>query len=165
MGLVLQSNTRSRFLEFLNVCTTEGNIPALGSVLRSAKRSWSAAADESGSNPNRATDQHFSSPSRLRESMGTESQLVVLVVEDNAADANLIEEVLAEEQVQCVLHILQDGAKAIDFIDRVDTDSSYPRPDLVLLDLNLPKVSGEQVLQRIRTSPRCEKTQVLIVSS
>ncbi len=97
--------------------------------------------------------------------MDRESQQLVLVVEDNPADANLIEEAVAEEHVVCELHIVRDGAKAIDFLDRLDADDTQQRPDLVLLDLNLPKVSGEQVLMRIRLSPRCEKTRVLIVSS
>jgi len=97
--------------------------------------------------------------------METETLLFILLVEDNAADANLVEEAIAEEQLACALQILRDGAKAIDFMDQVDSDESQRRPDLVLLDLNLPQVSGEQVLKRIRLSRRCENTKVLIVSS
>lgn len=96
--------------------------------------------------------------------MDSERQFVLLV-EDSAADVNLIEEALAEEHVSCALQVVRDGAKAIDFMDQMDADESRPRPDLVLLDLNLPQVSGEEVLQRIRVSPRCENTKVLIVSS
>ena len=97
--------------------------------------------------------------------MDTERRQLVLLVEDNAADANLIEEAIAEEQLSCALQIVRDGAKAIDAINRVDEDASHRGPDLVVLDLNLPQVSGEQVLQRIRLSPRLGKTKVLIVSS
>lgn len=89
---------------------------------------------------------------------------LVLLVEDNPADANLIEEALAEERIDASLHIVPDGEKAIAFLDRVD-DATEPPPDLVLLDLNLPKIGGEQVLKRIRVSPRCRDTRVLIVSS
>ncbi|HEY1497901.1 MAG TPA: response regulator [Candidatus Solibacter sp.] len=97
--------------------------------------------------------------------MNAETLRLILLIEDNAADANLVEEVIAEEQLPCALQVLRDGARAIDFIDQVDADESQPRPDLVLLDLNLPLVSGEQVLKRIRLSPRCEDTKILIVSS
>ena len=68
---------------------------------------------------------------------------LLLLVEDNAADANLVEEALVGEQLDSTLHILKDGTKAIEFIDRMDADDRHPNPDLVLLDLNLPKVSGE----------------------
>jgi chemotaxis family two-component system response regulator Rcp1 len=97
--------------------------------------------------------------------MDTESRQLVLLVEDNAADVNLIQKALVDAQLACALHVVRDGAKAVDFMDRVDADETLPRPDLVLLDLNLPKVSGEQVLKRIRLSPRCGQTKVLIVSS
>jgi CheY-like chemotaxis protein len=97
--------------------------------------------------------------------METENTLLILVVEDNPADANLIQEAIAEEQLACAVQVVGNGKKAIDFIDRIDSDESQPRPDLVLLDLNLPVVSGEQVLRRIKLSPKCEETKVLIVSS
>jgi two-component system response regulator len=97
--------------------------------------------------------------------METESNALILLVEDNPADANLIQEAIEEEHILCELEIVVNGRKAIDFIDRVDTDESQPRPDLVLLDLNLPQVSGEQVLRRIRSSIKWRATKVLIVSS
>ena len=90
---------------------------------------------------------------------------LVLLVEDNPADANLVKEAFAEEQIDSTLQVVRDGATAIEFLDRVDADHSAQRPDLVLLDLNLPKISGEDVLKRIRVSPRCTDTKVLIISS
>jgi len=90
---------------------------------------------------------------------------LVLLVEDNPADANLVKEAFAEEQIDSTLQVVRDGATAIEFLDRVDADQSAQRPDLVLLDLNLPKISGEDVLKRIRVSPRCTDTKVLIISS
>lgn len=97
--------------------------------------------------------------------MGHERKPLVLLVEDNAADANLVEEAIAEDHLACALEILRDGAEAIDFIERIEAENSLPCPDLVLLDLNLPKVSGEDVLKRIRSGPRCMQTKVMIVSS
>jgi CheY-like chemotaxis protein len=76
-----------------------------------------------------------------------------------------VEEALAEERLDCGLYVVRDGAIAIDFIEQVDADDGHPCPDLVLLDLNLPKVSGEEVLKRVRVSPRCGRTKVLIISS
>jgi CheY-like chemotaxis protein len=89
----------------------------------------------------------------------------ILLVEDNPADANLVEEALAEAQLECRLSIVGEGAQAIAFIDGLDADTTRPRPDIVLLDLNLPKVSGEEVLKRVRLSPSCGAAKVLIVSS
>jgi CheY-like chemotaxis protein len=97
--------------------------------------------------------------------MKTEKQPLVLLVEDNAADANLVKEALAEQQLDSVLHVLSDGIKAIDFIDHMDADEGHSRPDLVLLDLNLPKASGEDVLRRLQRSPRRHGIKVLIISS
>ena len=89
----------------------------------------------------------------------------ILLVEDNRADANLVEEALDEVHLDYGLSIMRDGAQAIAFIDKMDADPSVQRPDLVLLDLNLPKVSGEEVLKRVRRSPICQGTKVLIISS
>ena len=89
----------------------------------------------------------------------------LLLVEDNPADADLVEEALAEAHLEYGISVVRDGAQAIQFIDRVDADPSHCSPDLVLLDLNLPKVSGEEVLSRVRLSPRCGTAKVLIISS
>jgi|HubBroStandDraft_6_1064221.scaffolds.fasta_scaffold1089259_1 CheY-like chemotaxis protein len=84
----------------------------------------------------------------------------LLLVEDNPADANLVEEALAEVNLDCDLAIVRDGAQAVDFIDRLE----HP-PALVLLDLNLPKISGEAVLERLRSSPHGKTAKVLVISS
>jgi CheY-like chemotaxis protein len=89
----------------------------------------------------------------------------VLLVEDNPSDANLVEEALAEVALECHLSILRNGAQAIEYLDRLDSGSSDPEPDLVLLDLNLPKVSGDLVLERVRLSPKCKEAKVFIISS
>src|SRR5271166_693335 len=106
-------------------------------------------ADGSGLNPKRAEAQRFSLHFPMPKPMKHERQPLVLVVEDSAADADLIKYALAEEQLAIALELARDGAKALEFIDRVDDDDSHPAPDLVLLDLNLPKASGQEVLKRI----------------
>ena len=91
-------------------------------------------------------------------------QAFVLLVEDNPADAILVEEALSEARVQCGLHVVGDGTKAVEFIGRVEKGQE-PCPDLVLLDLNLPRLSGGEVLKRLRTSPSFHSVKVLIVTS
>jgi chemotaxis family two-component system response regulator Rcp1 len=89
----------------------------------------------------------------------------VLLVEDNPADINLVEEALEEVRLDCRLHIMRDGVRAIEFLERLDAEPDRPLIDVVLLDLNLPKISGEEVLKRVRMSPKCEGVKVLIISS
>ena len=89
----------------------------------------------------------------------------ILIVEDNAADVRLIREALSQEHVDCDLRVVKDGALAIEVLDQIDADDSYPCPELILLDLNLPKVTGEEVLKRVRSSCKSDQIKVLIVSS
>lgn len=96
--------------------------------------------------------------------MRTEHLALVLLVEDNPADANLVEEALTAAQVPCGLHVLSDGTKAMEFIAQVENNTA-PCPDLVPLDLNLPRIGGEQILRKLRDSPRLEANKVLIVTS
>lgn len=63
------------------------------------------------------------------------------------------------------LHVVSDGERAVRFIDAADADDAAPCPDLILLDLNLPKKSGIEVLQHIRRSRKCHSTFILIVTS
>jgi CheY-like chemotaxis protein len=85
---------------------------------------------------------------------------MVLLVEDNATDAFVIQEVLAECGLDVDLEIVINGEEAIRYIDRCGAC-----PSLILLDLNLPKVSGFEVLKRLRESDKCADTPVIIVSS
>ena len=89
----------------------------------------------------------------------------ILLIEDNPADADLVEEAFSEAHFTCELSIMRDGAEAIDFIEHIDAGLPQACPDLVLLDLNLPKVGGRAVLERVRLSPKLKKTMVLIISS
>ena len=89
----------------------------------------------------------------------------VLLVEDNPADADLVEEAFIDAEIDCNLAIMRDGAEALGFIEQLEADLCRACPDLILLDLNLPKVGGEALLERIRLSPRCTAAKVLIISS
>jgi CheY-like chemotaxis protein len=89
----------------------------------------------------------------------------VLLVEDNPADANLVEEALEEAKLDCELCVMRNGQQVIELIERLESASGQQMPDLVLLDLNLPKVTGDVVLERVRSSPRCREAKVFIISS
>ena len=92
----------------------------------------------------------------------------VLLVEDNPADINLVEEALDEAHFDCLLHIMRDGLRAICVPGSAlgtCRAPDHPPPDIVLLDLNLPKIGGEEVLKRVRMSPKCVGVKVLIISS
>jgi chemotaxis family two-component system response regulator Rcp1 len=89
----------------------------------------------------------------------------VLVVEDNEADVALIQEAIQAANLTLVVHIVKDGDQAVRFFDRAETDSNMPRPDLVILDINLPKRAGSDVLKYMRQSQRCRDALVLAVST
>jgi len=63
------------------------------------------------------------------------------------------------------VHVAADGQRAIDFIDQSEKDPAAPCPHLMLLDINLPKADGFEVLRRLRESQRCGKVPVLMISS
>lgn len=89
----------------------------------------------------------------------------VLLVEDNPADADLVEEALEEAQFDCELRVMRNGQQAIELIESLESGGVQEMPDLVLLDLNLPKVTGDVVLERVCSSPRCREAKVFIISS
>ncbi|HEX4167406.1 MAG TPA: response regulator [Bryobacteraceae bacterium] len=87
------------------------------------------------------------------------------MIEDNPGDALLVQEALREHRINCDLTIVADGEEAILLFESIDSDPNSPSPSLVLLDLNLPKRSGHEILDRIRQSTRCSATPVMIVTS
>jgi len=89
----------------------------------------------------------------------------IVLVEDTEPDVFLVRVALERAGLESDLEVLDDGEKAIDFIDRLEQDPAMPRPHLVLLDLNLPKKSGSQVLERVRQSPACGDVPVVILTS
>ena len=89
----------------------------------------------------------------------------ILLAEDNSADVELVREALKDSAIACELQVIEDGERAIDFIQRIDRDSALRCPKLLLLDLHLPKRDGEEVLQCLRASERCGQTPVVILTS
>lgn len=104
--------------------------------------------------------------SDVPESMTTdESTFEILLAEDNPADATLVREALREHDLKCALHIIHDGAQAIEFIERLDQNPAAPRLDLMLLDMHLPKCDGEEILGRLRCTKRYARTPVIVMSA
>lgn len=89
----------------------------------------------------------------------------ILVAEDNPADVYLIREALREHGVDCDVLVLKDGAEALHYVSQFDKDHSTFCPELFILDLHLPKHDGEEVLSLLRTSERCGKIPVIVMSS
>jgi CheY-like chemotaxis protein len=91
--------------------------------------------------------------------------LHILLAEDNPGDILLVEQALEEHRIPHELHVVRDGAKALDLLVRMGQAGEVACPDLLLLDLNLPKVDGPQVLREFRKHPACAHTPVIVVSS
>lgn len=88
----------------------------------------------------------------------------VLLVEDAPSDVRLMEEAIRESSWLVRLHVARDGAEATRFLMRQGTYADAPQPDLVLLDLNLPRKSGLDVLAEMRANERTQSTPVVILS-
>jgi CheY-like chemotaxis protein len=88
----------------------------------------------------------------------------ILMVEDNPGDVRLTVEALKEAKVRNNLHTVEDGVEALAFLRREGRYTEVPRPDLVLLDLNLPKMNGREVLAEIKEDPDLRRIPVVILT-
>jgi CheY-like chemotaxis protein len=89
----------------------------------------------------------------------------ILLAEDNRGDVLLVQEALAAHGISYQLHVAANGADAIQFMQHMGQLGEPPCPDLLLLDLNLPKVDGSEVLQEFRKHPSCTTTPIIVISS
>lgn len=89
----------------------------------------------------------------------------ILIVEDNRADVYLIREAIESTAIRVEVQVATDGEEAIRLIQKWKADEKEPCPDLVLLDINLPRKSGAEVLRHLRSSERCRETVVMVVST
>jgi two-component system, chemotaxis family, response regulator Rcp1 len=88
----------------------------------------------------------------------------ILLVEDSPADVRLTKEALKEEKLHVNLHVANDGVEAMDFLNRKGKFAKAVRPDLVLLDLNLPKKDGREVLKEIKSDEQLKSIPVVILT-
>ena len=98
-------------------------------------------------------------------SRGPGVAIEILLVEDNPGDVRLTKEALKEARVRNHLHVARDGAEAMSFLRREGPHAGAPRPDLVLLDLNLPKRNGREVLADIKGDPSLQHIPVVILTT
>lgn len=96
-----------------------------------------------------------------QEYMGVE----VLFVEDNPGDVRLTQEALKEGKVRTNLHIVGDGVEAMAFLRQEGKYADAPRPDIILLDLNLPRKNGREVLAEIKSDERLKRIPVVILTT
>jgi two-component system, chemotaxis family, response regulator Rcp1 len=92
-------------------------------------------------------------------------QLNLLLAEDNLPDALLVREAIRAERLPLEVHIVADGELAVDFLERAEKGPNTPSPHILLLDLNLPKIDGFEVLRRVRTMEKFKNIPVLFVTS
>ena len=88
----------------------------------------------------------------------------ILMIEDNSGDARLAKEALKESKVKNRLHIVKDGLAATDFLFNRNDYKDAPRPDLVILDINLPKKDGREVLAEIKADENLRSIPVVILT-
>jgi CheY-like chemotaxis protein len=89
----------------------------------------------------------------------------ILLVEDNPGDVRLTREAFAEARINNDLHVVSDGQAALAFLEQRDEHVDAPRPDLVLLDLNLPKVDGMTVLEEVKNDEALRTIPVVVLTS
>lgn len=93
------------------------------------------------------------------------STIEVLLVEDNPADADLTREALESSKLVLNLSVVVDGEECVEFLRRAGRHEDAPRPDLILLDLNLPRLSGREVLAEIKQDPALRTIPVVVLTS
>jgi len=89
----------------------------------------------------------------------------ILLIEDNAADVRLTKEALREGKVRNRLHVASDGVEALAFLRRSDRFAAAPRPDMILLDLNLPRKDGREVLAEIKADPDLRRIPIVVLTT
>ncbi len=91
--------------------------------------------------------------------------IVILLVEDNPGDTRLVIEAMREAKLENYIHVVEDGIEAMQFLRHEGRFGDAPRPDLVLLDLNLPKKDGRAVLAEVKADPVLKRIPVVVLTT
>lgn len=91
--------------------------------------------------------------------------IIIFLVEDNPGDVRLTQEALKEGKILYEMHVAPDGMEAMAYLKREGKYAEAPRPDLIFLDLNLPKKDGREVLDEIKTDPDLKRIPVVILTT
>lgn len=94
-----------------------------------------------------------------------ERQIEILLVEDNPGDARLTLEAMRDAKVRNQIHVVEDGVEAMEFLRHQGRFADVPRPDLILLDLNLPRKDGREVLAEVKADPELRRIPVVILTT
>ena len=98
-------------------------------------------------------------------SNGEHKVIEILLVEDNPGDVRLTQEALREGKIRNSLHVVEDGEAAMAFVRREGEYADMPRPDLILLDLNLPRMDGREVLAQIKADADLKRIPVVVLTT
>ncbi|NTU74933.1 MAG: response regulator [Anaerolineaceae bacterium] len=101
----------------------------------------------------------------MSDSLVYRKKVVILLVEDNPGDIRLTREAIHEGNIVCDLHVAVDGEEALAFLRKEAKFANVPTPDLVLLDLNLPKINGWEVLSEMKTDQNIKKIPVVVLTT
>ena len=104
-------------------------------------------------------------PDNEAAAVSGQSSRTVLLVEDNPTDVFVIKEVMKRTGLNVRLHVLNNGEEAMRYLDEHAGTESPDCPALIILDLNLPRLTGVEILRRLRTAEPCDRTPVIIVTS
>lgn len=96
---------------------------------------------------------------------GCAEEIEVLLVEDSPGDVRLTQEALKDSKININLQVARDGIEAMSFLRQEGEYANSPRPDLILLDLNLPRKDGREVLQEIKESPMLKSIPVVVLTT
>jgi len=96
---------------------------------------------------------------------GRPNTLEILIVEDSPSDVFLAQEALKQTNETCRVHVASDGVEAMEFLRKQGPHTKAPRPDLILLDLNMPRKDGREVLMEIKSDDNLKSIPVLVLTS
>src|SRR5215469_12229879 len=176
-------------------CTRARRIRVPASALRCAVRSWTSTVAKSGSIHRTTADRAPQSGGRYPPPINTERarsnkrripgstgpgaaqerrhmfaddsglMIQILLVEDDPGDVLITREAFAENKLRNVLNVVTDGESAMSFLRHEGEFTAAPRPDLILLDLNLPRKSGHEVLEEIKTDVSLQRIPVVVLTT
>lgn len=92
-------------------------------------------------------------------------EIEILLVEDNPGDVRLVQEAMRAAKMRNRMHVVEDGVEAIEFLQRQGRFGDAPRPDLILLDLNLPRKDGREVLAEVKADPNLKRIPVVVLTT
>ncbi len=96
--------------------------------------------------------------------MGDDQRLDILLVEDEDYDIDLTKRAIGKSDIESKLFVVRDGEEALDFLYRREGFEGSPKPDLILLDLNLPKIGGHQVLETVKDDQNLKDIPVVVLT-